>query len=118
MRSVILTFGLAVATACFAAVDERELIYALFKDIPAVDLGPRPVSDSEDDVRAVLEARSVYLPDAGPDLAECRAACIEAGKALEGICERHIKPEAAMSRAVCYGRVDDDRDVCVEACGG
>lgn len=92
------------------------MLRLLLRDIPAAELSAASQADSRSDIRSIVEDRTSRLADAETDASQCRPACVDAARALEAICERHVLAEASMSRAVCYGRVDDDRNVCLETC--
>lgn len=117
MRSLILSAGLIVAAAAFLQDEGDRLLRLLLRDIPAAELSTASQAESRSDIRSIVEERTARLADAETDASQCRPACVDAAKALETICERHVLAEASMSRAVCYGRVDDDRTVCLESCG-
>lgn len=117
MRTLILSAGLIVAAAALGQDDGDRLLRGLLHDIPAAEMSTASQADSRSDIRSILEERTRRLADAETDPSQCRPACVDAARALETICERHVLAEASMSRAVCYGRVDDDRTVCLEACG-
>lgn len=116
MRTLILSAGLIVAAAFLQDEGDR-LLRLLLRDIPAAELSAASQADSRSDIRSIVEERTSRLADAETDASQCRPACVDAARALETICERHVLAEASMSRAVCYGRVDDNRTVCLEACG-
>lgn len=61
----------------------------------------------------MLDLRATRLAEVDSDQGQCRAACVAGARALVGICERHVRPSASMSRAICYERVDDDRIACL-----
>ena len=108
---------MVVAAAAFLQDEGDRVLRSLLRDIPAAELSAASQAQSRADIRSIVEERTARLAEAGTDASQCRPACVDAAKALETICERHVLAEASMSRAVCYDRVDDDRTVCLEACG-
>jgi hypothetical protein len=116
MRTLILFAAMTIATAAILPNEADGLLRALLRDIPASELSTASQAESISDIRSIIRERAERLADAETDASQCRPACVEAAAALETICERHVLAEASMSRAVCYGRVDDDRTVCLLAC--
>lgn len=116
MRTLILSATMIIAIAALFQDEAGRLLQQLLRDIPASELSTTSQADSLSDIRSVVRERAARLTTAAPDASQCRPACVDGAKALETICERHVLAEAPMSRAVCYGRVDDDRNRCLEAC--
>jgi hypothetical protein len=118
MRTLILSAAMVITTAALFQEEADRLLRLLLRDIPASEQSTSSQPDSLSDIRSIVRQRAERLADAATDASQCRPACVDAATALETICERHVLAEASMSRAVCYGRVDDDRTRCLEACDG
>jgi len=116
MRTLILSAGLIVAATALLQDEGDRILRLLLREIPAAELSGASQAESRADIRTIVENRTARLADAETDASQCRPACVDAARALETICERHVLAEASMSRAVCYSRVDDDRTVCLETC--
>lgn len=106
---------LAISVTLVLSNEAGDLLRLLLRDIPESDRSGEPEDPTVVDLDAVMVRRQSLLAGAN-DREQCRAACIEIATALDDICERHVKPEASLSRAVCYDRVDEDRLRCSERC--
>lgn len=87
------------------------LLTALTKGVPAADLAPRTAEVETNVARAV----ELLTGDSGEG-SSCRSACNEAEATLGALCVGLIRPEAARSKAVCYGRMADLAGACVARC--
>ena len=115
MRFVILcAASLLVLTGPYQSAPDAEL--ALLRSIPEADLTDSETSEAEEQSRLIIERRTVDMAVTALDQGQCLVVCISAARSLEEICQRQIRSEAPMSRAICFSRVDADRLDCERSC--
>jgi hypothetical protein len=117
VKSLSLLIVFAAGAALTASAEPKDawtsdrLMDALAKGVPAADLAPRPAEVASEASRAVE-----LLTGGGGEVSSCRAACGEAGSALEALCSGLIVPGASRSKAVCYRRTADLAGDCAAQC--
>jgi hypothetical protein len=113
----ILSMAFVVAAAYPLQTSEPEkLLGALLRDIAANELTLTPTDESLLRIGEVLDSRTSRDSGLSLEPEQCRQACVDESATLEALCDLHIVPTAARSRAVCYSRVDADRARCMAVC--
>ena len=115
MRTVILIAVLAASSGALQG-DGDAVLRTMLRDIPEPELSDADWDLSAEEIERTLKQRDDAVSRSAEDPRLCRDACLAAADSLNAICERHVLPSAALSRAVCYERVDDIRIACVERC--
>lgn len=115
MRLVILMAALAASAGALQR-DSEAVVRDLLRDIPETELTEADLARSADEIDETLKDRDDAILRSGGDPRQCHEACFTTARALDAICERHVLPNASLSRAVCYERVDAGRIACIEQC--
>lgn len=114
---LILSFAFLGAVAAPSRTnDPADMLSGWLQGIPPDELTGSEPDQSIRDIEEALLGRLERSAAARPEPASCRQQCFQESGAFEAICDRHIKPDASRSRAICYLRVEDERANCISAC--
>ncbi len=119
MRILLILSASSLITAAFPLqTSQGSTMFAAFlRDIADEDRTAATIAESTREVEGVLASRSHRAAaDGSEDFEQCRKSCVDESAIFESLCDRHIRADAPRSRAVCYLRVDEDRDQCMADC--
>lgn len=114
---ILSAFSLTAAAFPLQMSESAKTFAAFLRDIADEDLTDARGAESIREVESVLASRSRRATEDGSEnFEQCRKSCVEESAIFESVCDRHIRADAPRSRAVCYLRVDEDRDQCMADC--